>query len=154
MSLTLTLLPATLALSTTLTGSAVGLLTSLDLSDGCPDLPAVDTCFADGTLLVRTLTEHGLNVEKISENEFVVETESGRLRYFRSSAEEAFQVEASRIKDPEALIRALDQLENEYGRNVQQFTYETIRCNLARHGMKLENEELLEDDTILLTLDI
>jgi hypothetical protein len=154
MSMTLTLIPATIALSATLSSSAVGLLTSLDLKDGCPDLPAVETCFADPELLLQTLTEHGFTVDKISENEYVVQTEAGRLRYFRRSAEEAFQVEATQIKDPEGLLHSLDLLENEYGRNVQKYTYETVRCNLARHGMRLENEEVLEDDTLLLTLTL
>ena len=154
MSMTLTLIPATIALSATLSSSAVGLLTSLNLKDGCPDLPAVDTCFVDASLLVQTLEEHGFAVKKISENEYVVETEAGCLRYFRRSEADAFQVEATRIKDPNGLLRSLDQLENEYGRNVQKFTYETVRCNLARHGMSLESEEVLEDDTILLTLTL
>lgn len=154
MSLTLTLLPAAIALSTTLTSSAVGVLTSLELKDGCPDLPAVDTAFLDGALLLQTLQEHGFSVNKVSEEEYTVQTEAGFLRYFRTASDRPFQVEASRIKDPNGLLHSLDLLENEYGRNVQRFTYETIRCNLEQHGMRLESEEVLEDDTILLTIDL
>lgn len=154
MSLTLTLLPAAIALSTTLSSTAVGLLTSVDLKDGCPDLPAVDTVFLDGSLLLQTLQEHGFQVDQLSEDEYTVQTEAGFLRYFRSAAGAPFQVEAKRIKDPRQLLQSLDLLENEYGRNVQRFTYETVRCNLKEHGMSLESEEVLEDDTILLTLSL
>ena len=56
MSLTLTLLPAAIALSTSLTSSAVGILTSLELKDGCPNLPAVDTVFLDSAMLLQTPT--------------------------------------------------------------------------------------------------
>ena len=149
MSLTLTLLPAAIALSTSLTSSAVGILTSLELKDGCPDLPAVDT-----VMLLQTLQEHGFSVNKVSDQEYTVQTEAGFLRYFRSASDVPFQVEARRIKDPNQLLHSLDLLENEYGRNVQRFTYETIRCNLQQHGMSLAGEEVLEDDTILLTIDL
>jgi hypothetical protein len=154
MSLTLTLVPAPIALSSPLTSSAVGILTSLELKDGCPDLPAVDTIFLDAAMLLQTLQEHGLSVNKISDQEYTVQTEAGFLRYFRSASDAPFQVEAKRIKDPNQLLHSLDLLENEYGRNVQRFTYETIRCNLQQHGMSLASEEVLEDDTILLTIDL
>ncbi len=146
------LCPLVVALSASLTTATAGTLLSFTETE--TDLPAVPTVFNDSDLLVKTLTDHGLHVDRISENEFTVATEAGILRCFRENAGEAFRVEAKNVRDIAALISDLDELENEYGRNVQKFTYDHILSGLAEHGMSLDSEEILEDDSILLTLNV
>jgi pentatricopeptide repeat protein len=61
-------------------------------------------------------------------------------------------LEVKGVKDMQDLKSSLDALENEYGRNVQAFTYNRVMCSLVEHGMGIEAEEVLEDDSIVLTL--
>ena len=156
MSLTLSLVPLVIAIGASLSSASVGILTAQ--TGGAVSerggLPEVETIFQDSALLVKTLTEHGIAVDAVSDDEFIAETESGRLHYYRRAAEGPFLLKASDVSDLQELLDSLDALENEYGRNVQKFTYDKILCSLAEHGMTLESEEVLEDDSILLTLNV
>ena len=153
MSLTLTLIPVAVAVGMSLGSSSVAALTHLRGKGGM-DLEPVETAFQDGTLLCKTLNEHGLNVEQISENEYVIQCEAGTLHYCRAGAGLPFSLEVKGVRDMDELLSSLDSLENEYRRNVQAFTYDKVMSSLAEHGMTVDNEEVLEDDSILLTLRV
>ncbi len=151
MSLTLTLIPVAIAVGMSLGSSSIAALTSIK-GRGGHDLEPVETRFADCDMLLKTLNEHGLSVKRLSENEYIIETEAGTLHYFRASSDTPFMLEAKGVKDLQGLLSSLDSLENEYGRNVQAFTYDRVMCSLEEHGMSVASEEVLEDDSILLTL--
>ena len=154
MSLTLTLVPLAIAINMSLAASAAASIGIFTAGSSCADLPCVETIFMDGDLLAKTMREHGLHVKTVSENEYTIETESGILHYFRASGDVPFMLEVTGVKDLQELLDSLDSLENEYGRNVQKFTYDKVMCSLAEHGMGIESEEVLEDDSILLTLNV
>lgn len=119
-------------------------------------LQCVDTVFVDGELLVETLKAHGScvsNIQIVSENEILVDTEVGKLRYIRSNVTENFKLEFGMITDQEKFIEQLKSFEKEYGRNVQTYTYNHIKENLTE-DMKVESEEVLDDDSLMLTIDI
>lgn len=153
MSMVITMIPMAVAIGVSLSSSAVMAVTSQKHKGGC-DLDAVETIFCDGSLLVKTLAEHGLNVQQLGENEFVVETESGLLHFFRNSEEVPFSLEVKGVQDTDELFGALESFENEYGRNVQKFTYDNVLASLEEHGMSIQEEEILEDESILLTLSV
>lgn len=153
MSVTLSLIPLSIAVGMSLGSSAIAAVTASTKGSDCAIEP-IGTIFNDSGLLLNTLSEHGLQVEKLSENEFTVSTESGTLRYFRTDETQPFFLEASRIRNMEELLTSLDELENEYGRNVQAFTYNRVMTSLEEHGMSVMSEEILEDDTIMLTLQV
>ena len=58
------------------------------------------------------------------------------------------------ISDMRQLLSSVDELNNEYGRNVQTFTYHKVMEGLIEHGMTVDTEEILEDDSIVLTLNV
>ncbi len=153
MSLTLTLIPVAVAVGMSLSSSSIAALTSLR-GKKTQSFDPVETTFADAALLLKTLGEHGLQVQQHGENEFVVQTESGTLRYFRTQAEAPFYLELSGVSDLDGLLDSLDSLENEYRRNVQAFTYDKVKSYLAEHGMTLEQESVMDDESILLTLSL
>ena len=75
------------------------------------------------------------------------------------SAEEGFYakpflLELKDISDMRELLNSVDELNNEYGRNVQTFTYNKVMEGLIEHGMTVDTEEILEDDSIVLTLNV
>lgn len=153
MSVTLTLIPLAVAVGVSLTAASASILN--EMRDGnTRELPALETAFVDGAVLHKTLTQHGLQVAVLSENEMVVRSESGTLRYFRRNSGLPFSLELRDIHNMRELLDSVDELENEYGRNVQSFTYNKVMVSLAEHGMTIDSEEILEDDSILLTLNI
>ncbi len=113
----------------------------------------LETMFVDCDLLAKTLNEHGCCVTVVSENEIIVETSCGNLRYARNSAAEAFGLYINEVNDPQALIENLKAFEFEYGKNVQAYTYDHILSNLSE-DMTFQEEEILEDDSLLLTITI
>ena len=76
------------------------------------------------------------------------------LRYFRQDNTQPFMLQISHVSNMRELLDSVDELENEYGRNVQTFTYNKVMTSLHEHGMTVEQEEILEDDSIVLTLNV
>lgn len=165
MSITLSLASAVL-LAVASVGS-VGTLTAIaeqadksakrDMGENIPiTMKSVDTVFVDADLLVETLKAHGScvsNIQIVSQNEILVDTEVGRLRYIRSNVAENFKLEFGMITDREKFIAQLRSFEKEYGRNVQTYTYNHIKENLTE-DMKIESEEVLDDDSLMITIDM
>lgn len=124
------------------------------VSDGEIDInEPIETMFNDCELLEKTLLAHGCGVKVISENEIIVETECGNMRYIRENASLPFGLLLDEISNPEELFENLKSFEVDYGRNVQAYTYNHIKENLT-DGMSIANEEVLEDDSLVLTINI
>lgn len=153
MSVTLTLVPLAVAVGLSLTATSTALLAQ-HRKNATQQIPVLETAFVDAAILQKTLTQHGLQVDAVSENELFVRSDSGELRYFRQDASSKFSLELRNISNMHELLDSVDELENEYGRNVQTFTYNKVMTGLIEHGMTVDTEEILEDDSILLTLNI
>lgn len=118
------------------------------------ELEALETCFADSDILRRTLLEHGLVAEE-RENEFVVTTKAGSIRFFRQEENGAFYALPFDLRLPEELGKCADEIEAEYMLNVQKDNYQLLKGQLGeRADMQLESESMLEDGTILLTIQL
>ena len=113
----------------------------------------IETVFTDAAILVKTLESSGCCVKQISENEYSIETVNGILRYVRNHAGEAFRLMLDQIQDRDALIAEIRSFELDYGRNVQTYTYHHIKENLA-DNMTIADEQVLEDDSLLLTIEL
>jgi len=149
----ITLVPLAVAATMSLTSSSLSVLLALQ---GKPlgDLEPLETQFADETLLLQTLREHGMQVQNAGEGAYVVETDCGRLRYLRKTAAGPYYVQIENVADMQGLLASIDSLENEYGRNVQTFTYDRILHSAGDYGMAVEEQTVLEDDSILLRLKL
>ena len=153
MSCVITLVPIVVAMSATMTSSAIGVMTAT-ACEGADELPVVETPFLSAELLLKTLNEHGLHAEQTDADTYAVQTESGRIRYFQTEENTPFLMEVTGVADLGELLDELDLLENEYRRNVQTYTYHKVMESMAEHGMSLREEEVMEDDSILLTLRV
>lgn len=83
MSITLSMISLTVAIGMSLGTTSVAALVALT-NKKSQSIRPVPTIFNNRELLLSTLSEHGLQFDKVSENEFVVSTENGKLRYFRT----------------------------------------------------------------------
>ncbi len=153
MSMVITLVPLAVAATMSLTSASLSALIALQ---GKPlgDLEPLETRFADETLLLQTLREHGMNVQSAQEGQYFVETDCGRLRYLRKEKNGPYYVQIENVADMRGLLQSIDSLENEYGRNVQKFTYDRVLHSVGHYGMSIEEQTVLEDDSIVLRLKV
>ena len=56
-----------------------------------------ETVFTDSQMLYNTLTDYDCHVEKVSENEFLVDTVNGKLRYYSKDENTPFSIYFDRI---------------------------------------------------------
>jgi hypothetical protein len=150
MSMTVTLIPIVIALGSTVsTASLAAVCTNRSKS-----ISGVATKFADKELLVKTLKDHGMKVAEKGNDHLVVRTDEGEIHYIRNDSSAPYMMSINGIRDMDRLIGDLKEYEEEYGRNVQAFTYHKILQAMEEHGLTLNAQEVLEDDSILLTLGI
>lgn len=116
-------------------------------------ITSFDTVFLKADLLEETIKAHGCGMKRISENEIVVDTECGVMRYIRESEDVPFKLEMKDIKDKELFANQLESFEKEYGRNVQDYTYNHVKNNLP-DNMRIVSEEVAEDDSLVLTIEL
>ncbi len=150
MSMTVTLIPIVIALGSTLSTASLAAV----CSNRRKSLSEVATGFADRDLLVKTLEDHGMKVVETGSDHLVVMTDEGEIHYSREDSKAPFMMSIKGIRDMDRLIADLKEFEEEYGRNVQAYTYHKILQAMEEHGLSLKEEEVLEDDSILLTLRI
>ncbi len=158
MSVSIVLLPLAIALVSTV-GSGVTVVSMIrEKSEqrhaARQELPPMPTQFTSLTLLEKTLTEHGLGTKTLSENELVCATGKATLTYRRGAKNESFYVTVSGLENPDELIEELECLDAEYKQNVQSYTYGKLMNGLSYHNMTLQSETVLEDNSILLTIDV
>jgi len=152
MSISLVLVPLAVALTVTLKETA---LDQMKKQRGSKDkLESLQTDFTNCELLSKTLQEHGLPVSIISDNCISVKIEKYELVYERPNSDEAFMVSARDWDGAEELMRHIDSLGKEYKSNVQTYTYDRLIQNLSGSDMTIESETVLEDNSILLTINI
>ena len=113
----------------------------------------LETQFMDGEILVRTLSGLDCHYDVINANEVRVKTTAGTMVYRRENETEAFRLFLGEINDVDALVENIRSFETDYHRNVQAFTYAHIKENLLP-GMTVVEDTLLDDDTLLLTINV
>lgn len=131
--------------------------TKEDIKDVCSQpeksrLP-IPSRYTDNRMLKKTLTEHGASVEEMSENRIKATFTEGSLTYVRNTPDEAYGILIDAINSVDEFLEELDQIYDEYCNNVQSYTYEHIMQNLPEN-MQVENEEVMDDNSILITLNV
>ena len=153
MSLTAIFVPIALSLIATSAGSLSETKKKVAAAPKNNGRVTIKTRFNDAGMLRKTLLEHGVNTKIVSPNSIVSLFPTGQITYSRPSVGMPFVMDISNITDVQCLIDEIDEIEHEYNGNVQQYTYERVINNLPK-GMAVGNEEVLEDDSILITLNV
>ncbi|MCL2719574.1 MAG: hypothetical protein FWE14_12425 [Lachnospiraceae bacterium] len=117
-------------------------------------LPPIETIFNDAVLLEKTLKEHGLSVTVLSDSQLTCQIGDVRLDYSRQTMGESFNVTVSGLQDIDNFFNELECFEREYKQNVQSYTYNRFMEKLNESNMRVAEEILMEDNSILLTIDI
>jgi len=117
-------------------------------------LPPMETVFTDMALLEKTLKEHGLSTSVVSDNQLLCQIGDALLDYSRQTAGEPFKVTISGQQNIDGFFNEMECFEREYKQNVQSYTYNKLMENVKESNMKIADETVLKDNSILLTVDI
>lgn len=113
-----------------------------------------ETPFMDKELLLKTLEEHG--VTNINENAYgQIRGISGNfsLNFERLEADKPYSVLIKYLSTDD-VEDEIQNLNNEYAVNVQEAAYMDIVANLKNQNMEIESEEVCDDNTIVLTINL
>ena len=113
----------------------------------------IETRYNDTGLLCKTLNEHGLTVEIANDSVVKASCLNSSFVFRREYSNQSFNLVLNSKEEIQTLQKELKQLEEEYSLNVQSFTYEKIKSSLES-DMSIESEEVLEDNSILLTINL
>lgn len=112
-----------------------------------------ETPFMDKEILLKTLTEHGAQniVEEYGKIKGDVENYS--LVFEKMEQDKPYFLRITYLEEDNPNLKFND-LQNEYVLNVQEETYLNIIDRLKENNMEIEDEEVLEDNTIVLTINL
>ena len=153
MSVVFTLTSCAILAGISLTHTAAMALVVSDNENDIEFDEGLDTQFVDAEILEKTLNGFDCHFTQTDENTFSVKTTCGNLVYKREKVGEAFKLYLDEITDVDGLVENIRSFEVDYGRNVQAYTYDHIKKNLT-DDMTIVEDELLEDDSLYLTINI
>lgn len=104
--------------------------------------------------LLKTLEEHGAKNIQSDKLNIYCELNEMQFWYSKNNEEGAYNLEVDKILNEDECTKLIEDLEAEYGLNIQDITYKKILERLKDKNMRLENEEVDEDNSIVLTIDI
>ena len=112
-----------------------------------------ETAFMDKEILMKTLEEHG--IRSISENlgQITGCIDNYSLTFEKMEADKPYFMRISCTETDNAEEKFVD-LSNEYALNVQEESYMNIVDKLKQNNMEIEEEEVLDDNTIVLTVNL
>jgi hypothetical protein len=112
------------------------------------------TNFRDGALLNDTLRRHG--VMAVEEPGGVLSAAIGRstLRFLPAEGGGPYRLEISNPGDLRALFQQVAVLDESYRRGVQETAYRTLKERIQAQNLVVEQEEVLEDRSIVITLNL
>ena len=119
-----------------------------------------ETAIVDKDTLVKTLQEHGIpHLYEQGEN-VIAEIDDLKLE-FKKQEKEPYSLKIScsspnKIKGTfeKAVNELTSNLQEEYTANVQEISYNKIKERLAKKNLSIDSEEILEDDSIVLTINL
>lgn len=111
------------------------------------------TVFMDKELLLKTLEEYGFDDFSFDNDKIKCSLEGFVLEFERESEKSPYNMKVSCAQGCEESVIVTD-LNSEYGLNTQEETYIKIKERLANKNLKIDEEEVLEDDSIVLTINI
>ena len=120
-----------------------------------------ETVFADRTLLLKTLEEHGVENIQINGDSLTGKMGGFRIDCYREKqsafdSKEAipFTMKITAECTEDEITELINEFNSEYALNTQEENYIKIKERLEEQGLKIDEEEVYEDDVIVLTVNI
>lgn len=114
----------------------------------------LETPFVDKELLFKTLEEHGC--KNIKENEYgQISCNNGNytFKFEKSEIDKPYYLNIT-YTNKDNVDEEFNDISNEYVVNVQESSYNSIIEKLKDNNMEIESEEICDDNTIVLTINL
>jgi len=112
-----------------------------------------ETPFMDKEILRKTLVEHGVTNISEWDNSISGEVDNYKLIFEKFGEDKPYNVRITCLEQDNAQEK-VDDLNSEYALNVQEDAYLHIIDKLKENNMQIEEEEVMDDNTIVLTVNI
>ena len=112
------------------------------------------TNFRDPELLKKALTDYGLSTREIGEKTIQAQAGECLLTFQQVDQGSLFNVAIKNAPDVRQMYEHLNEINEGYCHHVQSKTYETLTKKIAERGLTVEHEEVLDDNSIVITLNI
>ncbi len=109
------------------------------------------TIFKDEKLLIKTISEHGVSNIVTQDGKIYGNLETLQFE-FEKDSEGLYEMHITH-KNGENLD-VVGELNEEYQLNVQEQSYMNIKKNLEKQNLTIDHEEVLEDNSIMLTVNL
>lgn len=110
------------------------------------------TSFNNKDLLIKTLEEHGAENIQTDENYISCDCEELHLEFFKDENMPYFM--RISYKNSDNLDQLIDDINTEYRANAQEISYNKIKERLEAQNLSIEEEEIYDDNTIVLTVNL
>lgn len=114
----------------------------------------IKTNYMNQDALLKTLTEHGSYAMQSDKYNIYCEISGMQFIFSRNNTVSAYNLEIDRITDEDACNTVLEELDSEYGLNIQDIVYKKIMERIKDKNMRIESEEVDDDNSIVLTIDL
>lgn len=123
------------------------------INDVSTTIYTYNTNYTDKGVLLNTLYEHGAS--EITENgdEITCKLFNMEMKYYKGE-NGAYSLDITQISNKSECEDVINDLNEEYGLNIQEITYNKIKERLQQENLHLESETVLDDNSIVLTIDI
>ena len=74
--------------------------------------------------------------------------------YYKKDGSAGYTLDITQVTDKAGCEDIINDLNEEYGLNIQEMTYNKIKERLDRENMRLESEAVMEDNSIVLTIEV
>ncbi len=112
-----------------------------------------NTNYTDKGMLLNTLIEHGAAELEETGNEVSCKLFGMEMVYHKKDGG-AYVLDITQVSDKGECEDVLNDLNEEYGLNIQEMTYNKIKERLESENLRLESEAVMDDNSIVLTIDI
>lgn len=113
-----------------------------------------NTNYTDKGILLNTLTEHGAEELTETSDEITCKLFGMEMVYYKKDSAGAYTLDITQVSDSSECEELINDLNEEYGLNIQEVTYNKIKERLNSENMHLESESVLDDNSIVLTIEV
>ena len=112
----------------------------------------IETEIMDTNALIKTLEEHG--AENISQEGDNISCNIGNYQFFFFKEVSSPYVMKIQYSDEAGLNHIVDDINSEYRANAQEISYNKIKERLEAKNLSIDEEEIYDDNTIVLTVNL
>ena len=118
-----------------------------------------DTVFLDKDVLLKTLNEYGFDEIKDEGDQIVCRTEGFKINFYKEAkygvdSNEPYKMFIKTECEESDIEELINDISDQYTSNTQEESYNKIKDRLKKHNLEISEEEVLDDNSIVLTVNI